>query len=127
MRLVIPPISQAYAHVVMHRVGNANGETESQQALGQAKQVEVAIPAEQRAGDCSPNKSGRSQWQVRQVSYCEQESRRGDCQIARHHAAQPWKEVILQQELLVKRPEHVSADVRKIGLIERVERADILR
>ena len=39
----------------MQRVGDADGEAEAEQSLGEAKGVEVAVAAEERARDCSPD------------------------------------------------------------------------
>jgi hypothetical protein len=39
----------------MQRVGDADGKAEAEQSLGQAESVEVAVAAEERARNCSPD------------------------------------------------------------------------
>src|ERR1700692_823807 len=51
----IPQIAQAHAQVMMQRVGNADGEAEAEESLGEAERVEVAVAAEQSARNCSPD------------------------------------------------------------------------
>src|SRR5436305_11106944 len=47
--------------------------------------------------------------------------------VGRQKAAKASVEEVLQEELLVQRPEHVAADVRKIGRVERVKRSRVFR
>jgi hypothetical protein len=53
-RSAIPQISQAHAQMMMQRVGDADGEAEAEESLGQAEGVEVVVAAEELARDCSP-------------------------------------------------------------------------
>jgi hypothetical protein len=48
LRAVVLQISQAHTRMMMQRIGHADGEAESEQSLGNAKCVEVAISLKQQ-------------------------------------------------------------------------------
>jgi hypothetical protein len=50
---VIAQISQADAQVMMQSVGDADGEAEAEESLGEAEGVEVVIAPEEYARNCS--------------------------------------------------------------------------
>ena len=52
---MIAQISQTHAQVMMHSVGDADGEAKAEQSLSKTESVEVAVTAEERTGDRSPD------------------------------------------------------------------------
>ena len=76
--VTMPTMMPADAQVVTQSVGDADGEAEAEQSLGQAKRVEVAIAAEEQARDCAPHQRGRGEREVGQVRQGEENSGEGD-------------------------------------------------
>ncbi len=106
-------------------VGDADGEAQAEESLGQAQGVEVVVAAEEGAGGRSPEQSGGGEWEIGQVGDGEQQGGDADCGVldgkkpreARH-------EIVVQQELLVEGPEDVSRDVFEVAFVERMQCAD---
>ena len=112
----------------MQRVRHADGEAQSKQSLRQTEGVEVAVAAEQRARDCSPDQRCGREWKIRQVRHREQhrgQAHRGA--FAHQQTREARHEQIVHQELLVKRPQKVAGDVLEVAFIQRMQGADSLR
>ena len=119
-------VSEAHAHVMDPGVGNTNGEAQSQQALSDAQHIEIVISAEQRAGYRAPEKSGDRQGQIGQVCHGKKQRSHTDGRIARHDTRQTGHEIVLQEELLIERPQDVPTDVPQIGLKKAVKCPQVL-
>src|SRR5450755_3378472 len=122
----IPQVSQSHPQMMMQGVRNADGKAQPKQSLGETEGVEVVVAPEQRAGDCSPDQSRGREWKVRQVRHCEQH--RGQAHggaFAREQARQTGHEQVIQEELLVDRPQDVAADVLEVAFVQRVQRTNL--
>jgi len=124
---MILPVSQPYTHVVKEGVRDADCKTESQQTLRQTQNKKAAVAAEQRAGDGSPRQCRYGEDEIGQMRDGEQH--RGECYggVAGEHTGKARHKVILQQELLVDRPEDVTTDVCKVCLVKMVEGTGLSR
>ena len=114
---MVVQIAEAYAQVMVHRVRHADGEAEAKQALSEAEDVEIVVAAEQPAGDRSPQKRCGSEGEIGKVSGCEQKRRYDDSGVTGHNAGEPRHEVVLQEELLVERPQNISANMSQVGVV----------
>ena len=124
----VAQVSQADAEVMMDGVGDADGEAEAEEALGEAEGVEVVVAAEECAGDRSPEQGGGGKWEIGQVRHSEQDSGHGDGGVlAQEKAGQARHEIVVEQELLVEGPEDVSGDVLEVAFVERMQGANLFR
>src|ERR1022692_3335671 len=122
----IPQVSQSHPQMMMQCVRNADGKAQPKQSLGETEGVEVVVATEQRAGDCSPDQSRGREWKVRQVRRGEQyRSQSHGGAFAREQARQTGHEQVIQEDLLVERPQDVAADVFEIAFVQRVQRTDL--
>ena len=53
---MVMQVAQSDTHVSMDVIGHSDGETDSQNAVGYAERVQIAIAQEEKAGDDSPDK-----------------------------------------------------------------------
>jgi hypothetical protein len=60
-RCVPAEIAQANPHLVMNRIGDRNGQADSQESMRQTEGIEIAIAQKQRARSCSPNQGHKHQ------------------------------------------------------------------
>ena len=126
MRIVIAQESQADAEMMMEGVGDADGEAEAEESLGEAEGVEVVVAAEEGAGDGPPEQGGGGEREIRQVGEREQKGSNADSGVlARKKASETRHEVVVEEELLVKGPEDVSGDVFKVAFVERMQGANL--
>ena len=68
---MVTQVSQAHAQVMMQGVGDADGEAKTEQSLSKPESVEVAVTAEERAGDRSPDERRSGERKIGQVRYSE--------------------------------------------------------
>ena len=109
------------------RARNADGEAQSEQSLGEAEGVEVAVALEERTRDCSPDQRSGCEREIRQVGRGEQQS--GQAQSGPFAGQKPREtrhEVVVQQELLIGRPQNVTEHVLEVAFIQGVKRTELL-
>src|ERR1700694_3335665 len=110
----------------MQRVGDADGEAEAEESLGEAEGVEVVVGAEEPARNCSPDERCGGQRKIRQVRRREEDCGQPDCgTLIREEARQARHEEVIQKELLVERPENVAGYVLEVAFVKRVQSADL--
>ena len=126
MRGVVAEVSEAYAEVMIDRVGDADGEAEAEESLSEAEGVEVVVAAEEGAGNRSPEQRGGGERKIGQVGQGEQQRGGADRGVlAGEKAREARHEIVVEQELLVEGPENVSGDVFEVAFVERMQGADL--
>jgi len=113
---MVMQVAQSDAHVSMNVIGNSDGETESENAVGHAQRVEIAIAKEEKAGDDSPDKREEGKQRIGDVGKAEEQGSEGDAlPAARSEAQEARQKIAVYKELLHERPDEVSRHVGDEG------------